>query len=50
MSNISEMEIEETFTQETAITILAPALAIPLASDFDPTCPPAHINDKHYIT
>lgn len=26
-----------TFAQETAITILAPALAIPLASDLDPT-------------
>lgn len=26
-----------TFAQETAITILAPALAIPPASDFEPT-------------
>lgn len=26
-----------TFAQETAITIFAPALAIPAASDFDPT-------------
>lgn len=30
-------KLKFTFAQETAITILAPALAIPLASDLDPT-------------
>lgn len=29
-----------TFEQETAMTIFAPALAIPLASDLDPTYTP----------